>query len=97
MRAFNRKTAYYWYLNSRFWQERRRHAFILAKGTCEECKERKATQVHHLTYLRIFRELPTDLAALCETCHAKLHNSQAANDNEPQLSFAFPVKHAARE
>jgi 5-methylcytosine-specific restriction endonuclease McrA len=87
MSALNQKTTYAWYLGSAFWNERR--AFILkrANGICEKCGIRPATEVHHLTYLRVFKELPTDLVALCRKCHAEIHLRQPANDN--QLAFNF--------
>jgi len=34
--------------------------FKRAKGVCEKCKNRPATEVHHLTYVRVFNELPSD-------------------------------------
>jgi hypothetical protein len=30
-------------------------------------------QIHHLTYKRIFNELPSDLQALCFPCHEWIH------------------------
>lgn len=44
-----------------------------ARGYCENCR-RKTTrlEVHHKTYVRFGgRELPRDLEALCEECHAR--------------------------
>jgi predicted HNH restriction endonuclease len=37
------------------------------------CHIEKATQVHHLTYARIFFEEPEDLIAVCASCHFQLH------------------------
>jgi 5-methylcytosine-specific restriction endonuclease McrA len=85
--AFNKKSAYQWYLSSAFWRERRVAAFRRAQGICERCKQRPATQVHHLTYIRVFSELPTDLQALCKECHAKIHQKVPANDNQLTLNF----------
>jgi predicted HNH restriction endonuclease len=45
--------------------------------------------VHHLTYIRVFQELPSDLVALCKPCHAEIHWQQPANDNQLQFSFDF--------
>jgi hypothetical protein len=85
--AFNRQLAYQWYLNSKFWRERRVAAFRRAKGICEHCKTRPATEVHHRTYLRVFDEHPNDLVALCRPCHADIHFKTPANDN--QFGFNF--------
>lgn len=86
-RSFNRTTAYHWYLGTAFWRERREHTMRRANHICERCKERRATEVHHLTYIRVFNELPTDLVALCRPCHSEIHLKKPANDN--QLSFPF--------
>jgi 5-methylcytosine-specific restriction endonuclease McrA len=85
--ALNRLTAYTWYLGSAFWRERREHILQRANYTCEKCRKRPATQVHHLTYIRVFQELPSDLVALCRQCHSEIHWRQPANDNQLQFSF----------
>lgn len=43
---------------------------------CEKCgKPKKPTQlqIHHLTYERLYNELPEDLLILCAVCHMKEH------------------------
>jgi hypothetical protein len=62
-----------------------------ANYSCEKCKDWPATEVHHLTYVRVFNELPSDLIALCKQCHAEIHWRQPANDNQMQFSFDFPA------
>jgi hypothetical protein len=78
--ALNRLTAYGWYLGSAFWRERREHILQRANNICEKCGKRPATEVHHLTYVRVFNEyvrvfneFPSDLMALCHQCHAEIH------------------------
>src|SRR5262249_11885573 len=88
--AFNRISAYSWYRGSAFWRERREHILKRANYTCEKCGKRPATEVHHLTYIRIYQELPSDLVALCKPCHGEFHGRQPANDNQIQFSFDFP-------
>ncbi|HMF21459.1 MAG TPA: HNH endonuclease signature motif containing protein [Pseudolabrys sp.] len=88
--AFNRISAYNWYLGSAFWRERREHILKRANYTCEKCGKRPAAEVHHLTYIRIYQELPSDLVALCKPCHNEIHWRQPANDNQIQFSFDFP-------
>ena len=88
--ALNRLTAYSWYLVSSSWHERREWIFKRAAYICEKCRKRPATEVHHLTYDRIFNEDPADLMALCRQCHAEFHWRQPANDNQIQFSFDFP-------
>jgi 5-methylcytosine-specific restriction endonuclease McrA len=88
--ALNRHTAYAWYRGTAFWRERREFILQRAGHTCEKCGKRRATEVHHLTYIRVFQELPSDLVALCRQCHAEIHWRQPANDNQLQFSFDFP-------
>lgn len=40
---------------------------------CADCKA-DATEVHHLNYDRVFRELPEDLIPLCRWCHRVRHD-----------------------
>jgi len=35
----------------------------------------------------VFNELPTDLKALCDKCHADIHHKTPANDNQLELAF----------
>lgn len=42
-------------------------------GLCEMCRECPAEHIHHMTYERLFRELPFDTAAVCERCHTTEH------------------------
>jgi hypothetical protein len=59
---------------------------------------RVATEAHHLTYVRIGREQPEDLLAVCSEHHRALHNRPAkrklprpANDNQLELPLTrFP-------
>ena len=84
MPALYRGSAYHWYLRTTFWQERRQHVF--------KRNNRRATDIHHKTYVRVFNERLTDLVALCRQCHATIHHKQPANDNQSgpiQLSFKF--------
>ena len=85
--ASNQKTTYGWYLGSAFWAERRAYILKRANHICEMCGKRPATEVHHLTYIRVFAELPSDLLAVCRQCHAEIHWRQPANDNQIQFPF----------
>lgn len=78
------KAAYREYLQSTEWKERRRKVLERARWVCEGCRAERATEVHHLTYSHIFRELLYQLVALCDGCHAAAHGvehqEQALND-----------------
>lgn len=72
------------YINSGAWASRRR-AFLLEQGArCQGCDTPRAElpkgslHVHHRTYVRLGRELPEDLAALCLDCHKKVHALERA-------------------
>ena len=54
------------------WQVLRAQAMLRARGICEVCGDRVATQVHHVTYERLGNERPNDLLALCSGCHVTI-------------------------
>ena len=58
--------AYKWYLGSAFWRERSEYILRRANYICEKCGTRRATEMHHLTYKRVFQEDPSD----CSRCAA---------------------------
>jgi 5-methylcytosine-specific restriction endonuclease McrA len=57
------------YLNSPAWRSLRLKILARDRYICQLCGKRKATEVHHLTYERIGRELENDLISLCSICH----------------------------
>lgn len=70
------KSHYYKYLlhlQSDFWKNIRLRVLERDGDICQECKERKATEVHHLTYERLGNELLEDLLSVCRSCHLKIH------------------------
>ena len=62
------------YLRSDTWAARRAKVIRRENGICQGCMEAQGTQVHHLTYDRVCRELLTDLALLCDACHENAHD-----------------------
>jgi hypothetical protein len=61
------------HLSSPAWHELRRKVFARCAGVCEGCRDRRAVQVHHLTYARLGREMLFDLVAVCLECHDSIH------------------------
>jgi len=61
------------YLTTPEWRERRRRVMQRAGHMCEGCGIQRATQVHHLTYKRVGREMLFDLVAICDECHEAIH------------------------
>jgi hypothetical protein len=89
-------TKYRLYLLSDCWRKQIRPAALaLANYLCQYCGVEPATQVHHLRgYACVGIEKPSDLLAVCDGCHRKLHDLptpandnriRAANDNQLQL------------
>jgi hypothetical protein len=65
------------YLQSAAWRAK---CFLVRQrsgGWCERCRARgrrsRASDVHHLTYVRLFDEHLTDLEHLCRDCHRRAH------------------------
>jgi hypothetical protein len=61
------------YLTSPEWASIRNDLFALRGEKCERCGSSCYLQVHHLTYDRLFKELPEDLEILCAGCHKAEH------------------------
>lgn len=61
------------YLESAIWYRVRQRVISAAKGICEVCQQVKATDAHHLTYVRAGHERWGDLQAVCTTCHQEIH------------------------
>lgn len=68
------------YLASPAWQTKRKAALMRAGHRCQACGRKGALQVHHLTYVRLTQELPTDLVTLCKSCHAVADEVRKANN-----------------
>lgn len=65
----SRSITYGQYLASREWALRKRAVRARSLGWCEHCHKRAATEVHHLTYERLFGEQLSDLLHVCRPCH----------------------------
>jgi len=58
------------YICSPEWKAFKRRIIAERGAFCEECGKAPATlDLHHLTYVRLFHELPEDVKLLCRTCH----------------------------
>jgi hypothetical protein len=56
----------------RRWYMLRRAAQIRSRGWCEICGRRAGQELAHLTYVRVFHELLTDVLWTCVRCHREL-------------------------
>lgn len=59
------------YIRSSAWQVLRSQALTRDHSVCQVCKNAEATQVHHLTYVRLGHESLEDLLSVCRSCHQK--------------------------
>ena len=74
------KRPYGEYLRSETWKKRRALVMGRAKGRCEVCRVRKARQVHHLTYERIYN-------AVCARCHQIKHPDRKITKHKPRSVY----------
>ena len=63
------------YLKTGKWAVLRIKALTRDDYTCQGCLEKKAVQVHHITYENIGNEFCFELISLCDDCHEKIHDS----------------------
>lgn len=69
----NGRARYREYLAGESWTRTRAKVLERAEYVCEGCRERRATQVHHLNYDDPRgEEMLFNLVALCADCHDKL-------------------------
>lgn len=61
------------YLKTPRWRAMRALVLSRAKGKCEGCGTKAATEVHHLNYDHAGNELLFELVALCRDCHKRIH------------------------
>lgn len=78
----NEREKYAAYLCSRQWNELREQVNHRSDGICERCGVNFADAVHHLTYIRKYREQLSDLQAICNACHEFTHGK---SDFDPRL------------
>jgi hypothetical protein len=62
-----KRNAYYC---SRQWGEKKNAVRKRCHNTCERCLDNPVAAIHHLSYIRLYKELLTDLQGLCELCHS---------------------------
>jgi 5-methylcytosine-specific restriction endonuclease McrA len=65
------------YLDTDHWQKVRALALRRAKHHCQVCGARGHLDVHHSSYARRGRELPSDVVVLCHFCHTLFHTHGA--------------------
>lgn len=82
--------AYDEYLKSPQWREKRKLVLQRANGLCEGCRLAAPTEVHHLTYSHVFKELLFQLVALCRSCHERVHETDGSQpEATPESDLEF--------
>ncbi len=61
------------YLESPEWKAKRKAVLERDLMLCQGCRKNRATEAHHLTYIRQGREMLFDLVAVCKECHDAIH------------------------
>ena len=56
------------YLHTKAWETKRKRIFKIKGTRCSRCG-RRATQVNHETYKRLFHEKIRDLEPICRNCN----------------------------
>jgi 5-methylcytosine-specific restriction endonuclease McrA len=64
---------YNWYLETEAWKRLRARVLARDDYTCQGCGQRRATQVHHLTYIHVTQEFLFELVSVCDACHHRIH------------------------
>lgn len=62
------------YLSSDAWDSKRKQRLAIDNYTCQGCGCKKPLEVHHITYINIFREEMRDLVSVCRGCHQNIHD-----------------------
>ncbi len=65
------------YLASPAWHTKRDAILRRDNYLCRGCGVNRATQVHHLDYKRVGKEMLFDLVSICGTCHDLIHDKDA--------------------
>lgn len=67
-------SSYKEYLRHPEYRKVRAQALKRAGGTCERCKQRPVTEVHHLRYPKWGTfDTQDNLLAICHQCHCEIH------------------------
>lgn len=65
------------YMKSPEWAARKRGYFLNHARRCKACGSKSDIQLHHMNYARLGRERDSDMVALCERCHTRVHQLHA--------------------
>jgi hypothetical protein len=76
------------YMQSPKWLRMKRLLVEVRGNKCERCWDcGESLDMHHMTYARVFKEVPSDLALLCRACHEVEDTSRAMRGRMLRLGF----------
>lgn len=75
--GIDERERYHRYLCSREWSVLKEQVKKRSGGICERCRFHRSNAVHHLTYIRKYREQLEDLQDICNPCHEFTHGKRA--------------------
>lgn len=78
------------YLKTEHWQTQKLMVRERANNVCERCHRQLIDHIHHLTYERLGRELPSDLLGVCSPCHEILHALESKRELPADLLAVLP-------
>lgn len=79
------------YLQSSHWRQTRLEAIERAHHRCERCRRTPDLfHVHHVSYARLWGELPGDLEVLCADCHNRLHGGRGRRGHRSRQNGLVP-------
>jgi 5-methylcytosine-specific restriction endonuclease McrA len=85
-RVFQWKARYAEFQQSDQWRELKATAMTRANSKCERCHQRPASELHHLTYVRVGGgERLDDVIVVCRECHQNAHDKSSADPARGRL------------
>lgn len=70
------------YLKSAKWDTLRKAILKRDSYTCQGCHSTSVSlEVHHISYIRLGSELPSDLISVCRSCHQAIHDTHGYDYN----------------
>lgn len=89
--VLSHKEKYRRYLKSAKWKNFKKGLIKTRGHKCEKCGEKyRPLDGHHVTYKRLFNELPEDVLLLCHQCH-KLEHPDKTHENPKRITLTTPA------
>ena len=93
LRGAEKRHAYYC---SPEWKALTQAVHARAGSICEWCERCAISEVHHKTYIRLYRENIADLVGLCRVCHQYAHGRISESEWHEHVYDSVPLEPAPR-